>query len=55
VIRKFMARWDDIAAIEREPDGHLKLITTEHKSASIPRTVHAVDVLEAYLRERCCR
>ena len=54
VIRKFMAKWDDIAAIERKADGHLKLITIEHESALIPRTIYAIDVLETYLRERCC-
>jgi hypothetical protein len=53
--RKFLAEWQDIATVEHEPGGPLKLTTTDHRSASIPRTVQGLDVLEIYIRGRCSR
>ena len=53
--RKFLAQWEDIATVEHEPGGPLRLTTTDHRSASIPRTVQGLGVLEIYIRGRCGR
>jgi len=53
--RKFLAQWPDIANVVHEPGGPLKLTTTDNRTASIPRTVEGLDVLEIYIRGRCGR
>ena len=55
VFRKFTARWDEITAVERDPDGPLRLTKNGRDSAAIPRTLHAIGTLEAHIRERCGR
>ena len=52
---KFVAEWEDIVGLEREPDGPLKLTNTERDSVTIPRTIHAIDAVEKHVRERCRR
>ena len=53
--RGLVIEWEDIADIEREPGGPLRLTAAERGTVSIPRTVHAIDALETHIRGRCGR
>jgi hypothetical protein len=52
IFRKFVATWDEIAAVGRDRDGTLKLTNKAKDTIAIPKTIHALDDLEAYIRSR---
>jgi hypothetical protein len=48
--RKFTAAWEDLAAIERGPEGSITLSKRNNDTVTIPKTIHASDSLEAHIR-----
>ena len=50
--KKLLATWDEITAVERLRDGSLSLTKKAKETVTIPKTLHALDELEAYIRTR---
>jgi hypothetical protein len=50
--RKLIATWGEITHISRTPDGALKLTIIGKSSTTIPKTLDALDRLEAHIRSR---
>ena len=52
IFRKFITTWDEVTAVERDRDGTLKLTSKANGTIAIPKTIHALDDLLAYIRSR---
>jgi hypothetical protein len=50
--RRLIATWDVITRVDRTADGALKLTITGKSPATIPKTLDALDRLEAHIRDR---
>lgn len=52
IFRKYTATWAEITAVERDRDDTLRLTKGVRNTLTIPKTIHALDDLEAYIRSR---
>jgi hypothetical protein len=50
--KQFIAMWTQITAVERDRDGTLRLRKEAKETATIPKTINALDDLEVYIRSR---
>ena len=55
VFRKFIAAWGQINEVERTREGTLRLRKSDASVTTIPKTLDALDRLEAHIRERSTR
>ena len=53
--RRFITTWGELMRVERDQNGALKLTKEAKDTITIPKTTHALDDLEAYIRSRSSR
>lgn len=53
--RKYAAKWIEVTSVHRDRDGTLRLTKDDKNTITIPKTIHALDDLEAYVRNRSNR
>ena len=55
IFKRSVLAWDEIADLEVTGEGGLKLTTTDNRTITVPRTLVALDRLEAYVRGRASK
>lgn len=53
--RRSVTTWGELTGVERDQNGALKLTKGAKDTITIPKTIHALDGLEAYIRSRSSR